>query len=115
MHLWLQGATYHIEHIVPRRYGGTDDLENLALACPACNLHKGDRMTAIDPESNAGVAIFHSRREIWREHFEFAEQMLTAKNASGRTRLALLELNHSRKLKIREAETIFGLLPPDES
>lgn len=43
MHQSLQGATFHLEHAVPRSAGGTDELDNLALACPSCNLHKADR------------------------------------------------------------------------
>ena len=34
-------ATLHVEHIVPKVHGGTDNLDNLALACIDCNLHKG--------------------------------------------------------------------------
>ena len=30
---------FHIEHIIPRQHGGADDADNLALACPECNLH----------------------------------------------------------------------------
>jgi 5-methylcytosine-specific restriction endonuclease McrA len=55
MHQSLQGATFHIEHIVPRSKGGTSDLENLALACPGCNLHKADKTTAVDPASGVEV------------------------------------------------------------
>ena len=43
-------AALHVEHIVPKTHGGTDDLENLALACIDCNLHKGPNLTGIDPE-----------------------------------------------------------------
>jgi 5-methylcytosine-specific restriction endonuclease McrA len=32
-----------IEHIFPRTHGGTDDVENLALACRRCNGEKGVR------------------------------------------------------------------------
>lgn len=32
-----------IEHILPRNHGGTDDLDNLALACARCNNEKGVR------------------------------------------------------------------------
>ena len=32
-----------VEHIIPRSKGGTDDLENLALACKGCNNEKGIR------------------------------------------------------------------------
>lgn len=32
--------SYHIEHRVPIYYGGTNELRNLCLACPSCNLTK---------------------------------------------------------------------------
>lgn len=32
-----------LEHILPRTHGGTDDLENLAIACRRCNSQKGKR------------------------------------------------------------------------
>lgn len=41
-----------IEHILPRKHGGNDDQDNLALACAECNLHKGSNLTGIDPTSN---------------------------------------------------------------
>jgi 5-methylcytosine-specific restriction endonuclease McrA len=34
---------WHVEHVKPRSAGGTDDLENLALAHASCNLTKGTR------------------------------------------------------------------------
>ena len=30
MHQSLQGASFHVEHIVPLSLGGTDDVDNLA-------------------------------------------------------------------------------------
>lgn len=33
--------SYHIEHRIPVYWGGTNDYENLVLACPSCNLTKG--------------------------------------------------------------------------
>lgn len=34
LHQSLQGATFHVEHIIPRSRGGTSQLDNLAWACP---------------------------------------------------------------------------------
>jgi 5-methylcytosine-specific restriction endonuclease McrA len=31
-------AALHVEHIIPKVHGGSDDIENLALACIDCNL-----------------------------------------------------------------------------
>ena len=33
---------FEIEHIYPQARGGSDDLDNLALSCRACNLFKSD-------------------------------------------------------------------------
>lgn len=34
---------WHYDHIIPRSRDGSDDAENIALACPPCNLSKNDR------------------------------------------------------------------------
>src|ERR1044072_2940887 len=45
-------AALHVEHIIPKIHGGSDDVENLALACIDCNLHKGTNLTGFDPETS---------------------------------------------------------------
>jgi len=35
---------YHADHIVPLSRGGTNDISNIVLACPACNLRKGTKL-----------------------------------------------------------------------
>jgi 5-methylcytosine-specific restriction endonuclease McrA/uncharacterized protein YutE (UPF0331/DUF86 family) len=37
------GETLHLDHIKPMMLGGTDDIDNLATACPNCNMLKGAR------------------------------------------------------------------------
>ena len=37
-----EGPPYHIDHVVPLSRGGKNDLPNLQLLCPPCNLRKGD-------------------------------------------------------------------------
>ena len=34
---------YHVDHIVPLIRGGSNDLSNLAIACPLCNLQKNTK------------------------------------------------------------------------
>src|SRR5438270_13853818 len=63
MHQSLQGASFHVEHIIPRSKGGSSEMANLALACPSCNLHKADRIKAIDPVTGSLVQLFHPIQE----------------------------------------------------
>jgi hypothetical protein len=63
---------FHVEHIIPRQHGGTDDAENLALACPDCNLVKGPNLTGVEPGTHQVVRLFHPRRDTWAEHFTLA-------------------------------------------
>src|SRR5262252_7659432 len=76
-------AALHVEHIVPRSHGGSDDLDNLALACIDCNLHKGTNLTGIDPETQALTELFHPRRHDWGEHFQWQGVYLSGKTAIG--------------------------------
>lgn len=32
---------FHLDHVMPRSRGGTDDANNLVASCPNCNLRKG--------------------------------------------------------------------------
>jgi hypothetical protein len=109
MHQRLQGATFHIEHVVPRAKGGTDELLNLALACPSCNLHKADRTTAIDPVTGDEVALFHPGQQAWSSHFRFNGHRIEGLTPIGRATVAALNLNHPRRLRIRAAEERLGL------
>lgn len=34
---------YHVDHVIPKSRGGPDTMDNLVLACPACNMAKGAR------------------------------------------------------------------------
>lgn len=62
--------TFQIEHIIPKKHHGSDDATNLALACFACNNHKGSNLTGIDPETRQLTPLFHPRTDAWDEHFE---------------------------------------------
>jgi hypothetical protein len=113
MHQSLQGATFHIEHIVPRVAGGADEPGNLAVACPSCNLGKSSRTSAPDPDTGRSVALFHPRADRWADHFRWAGHRVEPLTATGRATAAALDLNDPRRVRIREAEEAFGLFPPD--
>jgi hypothetical protein len=112
MHQALQGATFHIEHVVPQAAGGSDEPDNLAWACPRCNLKKSSRVEATDPETETLVPLYHPRLDSWAEHFSWKEFQLVGRTPKGRALIAAFDLNHPRLLRIRQAEAWFELFPP---
>jgi hypothetical protein len=115
MHQSLQGASFHIEHIIPRSGGGSDNPDNLALACPSCNLHKSDRTEVTDPDSGEKTQLFNPRRNRWRDHFRWDDYQIVGLTPIGRASVAALDFNHPRRLLIRHAEELLELLPPDDT
>lgn len=112
MHQSLQGASFHVEHIAPLSLGGTDDLDNLAWACPGCNLKKSNRVTAVDPATGIEVRLLHPRRDHWEEHLAWQGYILVGLTPIGRALIAAFDLNYARRCRVRQAEELFGLFPP---
>ena len=94
-------AMLHVEHIVPRMHGSSDHLDNLALACIDCNLHKGPNLTGIDPETQQVTELFHPRRHRWEDHFQLRGIYLTGQTAIGRTTVRVLQMNSEDQLALR--------------
>jgi 5-methylcytosine-specific restriction endonuclease McrA len=96
-------ASLHVEHIIPKTHGGSDELDNLALACIDCNLHKGPNLTGIDPETNELTALFHPRQQQWNDHFEWSGIHLIGRTATGRTTIRVLNMNSEDQLSLRSS------------
>ncbi len=96
-------VSHQIEHIIPRKHGGTDDPENLALACIACNLYKGSNLSGIDGQTGLVTPLFHPRRDRWQDHFQFEGPQITGLTATGRATIAVLRLNDPVHLRLRIA------------
>jgi hypothetical protein len=94
-------AALHVEHIRPKVHGGSDDLENLALACIDCNLHKGTNLTGVDPVTDEITELFHPRRHVWSEHFEWHGAQLFGRTAIGRTTIRVLNMNSDDQVALR--------------
>ncbi len=90
-----------VEHIVARQHAGEDDLTNLALACDRCNLHKGPNLTGIDPLTGEIVPLFHPRRDVWTDHFEWVGVNIAGITPKGRTTVRLLQMNDTRRVRLR--------------
>lgn len=94
-------VAFHVDHIVPRKHGGADGDDNLALACFHCNLHKGPNLTGIDPDTGAVVLLFHPRREVWDEHFLAHGAMIMGRTPTGRATVRVLDMNAPTRIELR--------------
>ena len=108
----IQGATFHIEHVIPLARGGATIAENLALACPSCNLWKSDLVEAEDPSTGWRVPLYDPRRERWGDHFRVDGASIVGTSPTGRATVARLRMNAERRLQIREVERSLGWWPP---
>jgi hypothetical protein len=91
----------HVEHIIPRQHGGQTAAENLALACPNCNLHKGPNLTGMDPASREVSRLFHPRLDAWSEHFRSEGGWIIGTSVIGKTTVWLLKMNEEDQVVLR--------------
>ncbi len=92
---------FHVEHIVSRQHGGTDDPATLALACDRCNAYKGPNLTSIDPDSGVMVALFNPRQDVWTDHFVLRHGHIVGLTSTGRATARLLNMNAARRVELR--------------
>jgi len=101
---------FQIDHIIARKHRGSDDTDNLALACFACNIHKGPNIAGVDPNTGDVIRLFHPRRDNWEEHFEWRGASLVGRTPIGRVTVDVLEINLPHRIRLREmliAESVF--------
>jgi HNH endonuclease len=104
-------TTHHVEHIVARQHGGSDDPSNLSLACIHCNSHKGPNLTGMDPDSGTIFPLFNPRVDRWADHFALRGAFIIGLTPTGRTTVYVLAMNARHRLNVR-AELIARNLYP---
>ena len=109
-------ARLEIEHTIPLGKGGTDDEQNLWLACPICNGHKGEKIEGVDPETGLVVPLFHPRTQSWSEHFVWSDDgiRVVGKTPTGRATVIALHLSDDPDaLEVRSYWVEAGWHPPN--
>lgn len=92
---WLSAARFTLDHLVPQSHQGSDEPENLALACRRCNERRYNFTTGVDPETGAEVGLFNPRIQLWSEHFLWCPDGTRILGVSpvGRATCSRLDLN----------------------
>ena len=94
--------SFELDHIIAIKHGGSDDLENLAYACPHCNQHKGSDLVTVLDDSDEFVPLFNPRVLLWEEHFRVLEGEIIPKTNIGRATVKLLQFNSPDLLILRK-------------
>jgi len=105
-----------VEHIIPQSKGGSDDEENLWLACRSCNLFKSDQIDGLDPVTGRVVRLFNPRRQAWKRHFGWSEngELIVGLTACGRATVTALNLNNLVAVTVRRNWISAGWHPPED-
>jgi hypothetical protein len=105
-----------MEHIIAQARGGTDDEENLWLACRLCNGFKGTQISARDPLTGRRSKLFNPRQQQWRRHFTWTADgtRIIGLTVCGRATAAALQVNNLLAVMVRREWVKAGWHPPPE-
>ena len=98
--------SFDLDHIVPIKHGGSSEIENLALACPHCNQHKGsDFATIVNAEV---VRLFNPRIDNWQESFIVVKGEILSKSKIGEASIKIFRFNEPDRVILRQLLASIG-------
>lgn len=105
-------AKFQIDHIIPLKHGGSDDTDNLCLACLKCNGFKGPNVAALDPATGDATRLYNPRRQQWSDHFQInPDASISGLSPEGRATVTVLRINESSRVKQRRMAMLLGEYP----
>ncbi len=102
---------FHVEHVIAKQHGGTDDFEGLCWACAECNWAKGPNVAGIS--EGKIYPLFNPRMQNWNRHFRWDLTLLTGKTKIGTVTVQVLNINGIARVMLRENLLFEGRFPPD--
>lgn len=103
-----------IDHVMPAAHGGSNDEDNLCLACKLCNGHKWAKTEAIDAESEQTTLLFNPRLRKWEDHFVWSVDGVEVIGLTpiGRATIIALRMNDEPAVTVRRYWVRAGWHPP---
>jgi hypothetical protein len=105
---------FEIDHIIAEQHQGESTEDNLALACYACNHHKGPNIAGLDPVTRQIVPLFNPRRHAWNDHFRWNGAVLEGPTVTVRVTVQVLAVNRDYRVSLRRTLIQEGVFPPRE-
>jgi hypothetical protein len=99
----LHPAPFRVNHIIAKQHGGSDSLDNLAIACMHCNRYKGPNVAGIDSETGELTRLFHPRTAVWKSHFRWSGAEIMPLSQIGRVTVNMLFMNNPEVVWLRAA------------
>ena len=97
---------HEVDHIISRKHGGSDELDNLAFACVACNRYKGSDIGSLST-GNRFVRFFNPRQDEWRTHFKLVGSEIIALTEFADVTIRIFRVNAEvRQLERAELQSI---------
>ena len=92
---WLSADRFTLDHLEPKSLGGSDNPNNLALACRRCNERRYNFTVGIDPQTQEERPLFNPSQQKWAEHFIWTahDLKILAISPTGRATCSRLDLN----------------------
>ncbi len=104
-----------IDHIISKKHGVSNELENLAYTCLFCNRHKGTDVGSIHPTTGELIRLFNPRKDYWNKHFQLKGVTIESLTDIGEITVRLFALNNQERLLERDALISIGAYPAPKS
>lgn len=94
---------FQVDHIIADKHDGPTVEGNLAWSCFYCNTYKGPNVAGWDAKEDAVVRLYHPRKDVWSNHFEWHGSILIGRTQIGRVTINVLRINHPDAVAVRRA------------
>lgn len=104
--------SFHLEHVIARQHGGTDDPDTLCWACSHCNWSKGPNLAGLI--GGKLYPLFNPRSQDWRRHFRWEQTLLVGRTKTGIVTVRVLNINGPTRVMLRENLLFEGKFPAED-
>lgn len=101
--------SFHVDHIISIKHGGSTEGDNLAYCCSKCNFHKGSDVATY--VGNRLTPFFNPRTDLWSDHFEFCNGEVSGRTAVGEATARILLFNTPDRIRLRQVLASLGRYP----